>query len=423
MATLLLGAFFAIFQHDLKGLLAYSTISHLGLITMLAGLGTPLAMVAAIFHIINHATFKASLFMAAGIIDHETGTRDMRRLCGLRRSMPYHRAPWPWSPAAAMAGVPLLNGFLSKEMFFAEAVEARQGHAPRPATCCVAAPGQHLRGRLFAALHPPGVLRAAADGPAAQAARAAGLDAVPGGDPGVACLVVGIVPAATVGPFLDVAARSVLGPATPDTASRLWHGFNAPLLMSVVGLAGGIASTCILSAGSSSGPEGPPVLRRPRGPAHLRAELVVLWWRWPRALDRLLGTERLQPSCALVLVALWRSAGWRGRRPPAAASAWATELDPVFALAWLVGAACARRRRLAGQVPPLAALVLLGGAGLVTCVTFVWFSAPDLALTQLWSRSSPPSSCCSACAGCRSAPRRSPATSSCPRACAAASTW
>ena len=78
MASLLFGAFFAIFQHDLKGLLAYSTISHLGLITMLLSLGSPLGAVAAIFHMMNHATFKASLFMAAGIIDHETGTRALR---------------------------------------------------------------------------------------------------------------------------------------------------------------------------------------------------------------------------------------------------------------------------------------------------------------------------------------------------------
>ncbi|MCB1875718.1 MAG: monovalent cation/H+ antiporter subunit A, partial [Chromatiales bacterium] len=75
LATLLLGAYTALFKHDLKGLLAYSTISHLGLITLLFGIGTPLAAVAGVFHIMNHATFKASLFMAAGIIDHEAGTR------------------------------------------------------------------------------------------------------------------------------------------------------------------------------------------------------------------------------------------------------------------------------------------------------------------------------------------------------------
>ena len=122
LITFILGAFIAVFQQDLKGLLAYSTISHLGLITLLIGLDTPLGQVAAIFHIMNHATFKASLFMAAGIIDHETGTRDIRRLSGLWRFMPI-TATLAMVAAAAMAGVPLLNGFLSKEMFFAETIE------------------------------------------------------------------------------------------------------------------------------------------------------------------------------------------------------------------------------------------------------------------------------------------------------------
>src|SRR5690606_24980148 len=126
VCTMLIGSFIAIFQQDLKGLLAYSTISHLGLITILIGLGKPLGIVAAIFHIMNHATFKASLFMAAGIIDHESGTRDIRRLSGLWRFMPI-TATLAMVAAAAMAGVPLLNGFLSKEMFFAETVELHDG--------------------------------------------------------------------------------------------------------------------------------------------------------------------------------------------------------------------------------------------------------------------------------------------------------
>ena len=83
LITLVLGAYAAIFQQDMKGVLAYSTISHLGLITLLLGLNSSLALVAAIFHMVNHATFKASLFMAAGIVDHETGTRDLGRLSGL----------------------------------------------------------------------------------------------------------------------------------------------------------------------------------------------------------------------------------------------------------------------------------------------------------------------------------------------------
>src|SRR5690606_1866265 len=85
MVTLVLGSLFALFRHDLKGLLAYSTVSHLGLITALVGMGSTAAILAAIFHIVNHAVFKASLFMATGIIDHETSTRDMRRLSGLMR--------------------------------------------------------------------------------------------------------------------------------------------------------------------------------------------------------------------------------------------------------------------------------------------------------------------------------------------------
>ena len=82
-------------------------------------MNSELALVAAVFHMMNHATFKASLFMAAGIVDHETGTRDMKRLSGLRRLMPI-TATVATVAAGAMAGVPLLNGFLSKEMFFAE---------------------------------------------------------------------------------------------------------------------------------------------------------------------------------------------------------------------------------------------------------------------------------------------------------------
>ena len=120
-ATMLIGAFSATFQRDLKGVLAYSTISHLGLITLLLGMNSALALVAGVFHMINHATFKASLFMAAGIVDHEAGTRDLSRLGGLRHLMPITMMVATVA-ASAMAGVPLLNGFLSKEMFFAESI-------------------------------------------------------------------------------------------------------------------------------------------------------------------------------------------------------------------------------------------------------------------------------------------------------------
>jgi multicomponent K+:H+ antiporter subunit A len=88
LITLVVAAGTAVLKHDLKGLLAYSTVSHLGIIMFLLGLSTPLAAVAAVFHILNHAAFKAALFMSAGIVDHEAGTRDIRRLGGLAKLMP-----------------------------------------------------------------------------------------------------------------------------------------------------------------------------------------------------------------------------------------------------------------------------------------------------------------------------------------------
>ncbi len=100
----------------------------------------------------NHATFKASLFMAAGIVDHESGTRDIRRLSGLRHMMPI-TATLACVASAAMAGVPLLNGFLSKEMFFAETVYLDAAPWVRTAPAGGRHGGGHVQRGLFAALH------------------------------------------------------------------------------------------------------------------------------------------------------------------------------------------------------------------------------------------------------------------------------
>ncbi|KGX88949.1 Na+/H+ antiporter subunit A [Pontibacillus litoralis] len=119
IVTLCIGSYMAVRQTDLKGILAYSTISQLGMIMAMLGYGTSTAIFAAVFHILNHATFKGSLFMVAGIVDHETGTRDIRKLGGLMTLMPI-TATLALFGTFSMAGVPLpfLNGFYSKEMFF-----------------------------------------------------------------------------------------------------------------------------------------------------------------------------------------------------------------------------------------------------------------------------------------------------------------
>ncbi|WP_066159230.1 Na+/H+ antiporter subunit A [Halalkalibacter krulwichiae] len=131
IVTLIYGSITAVRQTDLKALLAYSTISQLGLIMSLLGLGSAtlyygygddttmytVAITASLFHLINHSTFKGSLFMVVGIIDHETGTRDIRKLGGLMNLMPISFTLMVIG-SLSMAGLPPFNGFLSKEMFF-----------------------------------------------------------------------------------------------------------------------------------------------------------------------------------------------------------------------------------------------------------------------------------------------------------------
>lgn len=136
LITLLYGSVNAVKQTDLKALLAYSTVSQLGLIMSLLGIGSAAlyfgygdetavygtAIFAAIFHLVNHSTFKGSLFMVVGIIDHEAGTRDIRRLGGLMHIMPVSFTIAVIG-SFSMAGLPPFNGFLSKEMFFNAVVQ------------------------------------------------------------------------------------------------------------------------------------------------------------------------------------------------------------------------------------------------------------------------------------------------------------
>ncbi|SPP28509.1 Na+/H+ antiporter subunit A [Brochothrix thermosphacta] len=139
LTTLFWGSFNALKQVDLKGILAYSTISQLGLIMSLLGLGSNslreangfyvAALAAALLHLFNHATFKGALFMVVGIIDHETGTRDIRRLGGLMNVMPL-AATLAFVGTFAMAGIPPFNGFVSKEMFLESFVNLSTIQAP-----------------------------------------------------------------------------------------------------------------------------------------------------------------------------------------------------------------------------------------------------------------------------------------------------
>ena len=378
LTTLLVGAILALFQNDLKGLLAYSTISHLGLITLLFGLDSPLSNVAAVFHIINHATFKASLFMAAGIIDHETGTRDMRRINGLWRYMP-HTAVLAMVASLAMAGVPLLNGFLSKEMFFGETLEQSlygsfNWMVPTLAVLAsvfsvayslrfvhdVFFNGEPIDIPKFPPHEPPRYMK------------------IPVEILVLLCLLVGMLPALTVAPLLASAAAASLNGVLPHYSLVIWHGFNLPLGMSFIALLGGVlVYVCRkpLYAWYADLPE-------------LDAKLI-----FDRAMVRLVEGAQWLTGC-LENGSLQRYLGWtlglallmtvvalrplESLRGPLAL----TPLDGFTVLGMIILAFSAlmtavfHRRRLV-------ALMILSVAGLMVALAFARYSAPDLALTQL----------------------------------------
>ncbi len=378
LATMTLGAYWAIFKDDLKALLAYSTISHLGLITLLFGIGTPMSAAAGVFHILNHCAFKAALFMSAGIVDHEAGTRDLKKLGGLYGLMPV-TGTLAVVAAAAMAGIPPLNGFISKEMLLEESLHVHAGSLPGwlvPAIVTGAAllsvtySCRFVFGTFFGARpesfpHPPH------EPPNGMRLPVGLLVAI--------CVAVGLYPVLIAEPMVKLAGTAVAGQALPDFHLALWHGINTPLIMSLIAIAGGAA----LYAG-----------RRGLWAAHQAATVRVVAKRLYDALIE--GTVMLSERVTLtlqngslqrylsllvgaaILVALWPF--WElGYSAGASAS---TPLDNASLVAWLllvvtaVGTAVLHRRRIV-------ALVMLGVVGLVVTLAFVHFSAPDLALTQV----------------------------------------
>ncbi|AXT32578.1 monovalent cation/H+ antiporter subunit A [Pseudoalteromonas tunicata] len=377
LATLLFGAYMALFKHDLKGLLAYSTISHLGLITLLLGLDTQLAAVAAIFHIINHATFKASLFMAVGIIDHETGTRDMRKLNGMLKFLPY-TATLAMVAAASMAGVPLLNGFLSKEMFFAETLHQQvlgsmSWLIPVLATLAgvfsVAYSIRFIHDVFFNG-EPVGLTKTPHEPPRYMRVPVEILVAL--------CIVVGIVPNFVVNDILTAASISLLGPNLPDYSLAIWHGLNLPLLMSCLAVLGGLfvySQRKYLYQFQTSLPT-------------LDAKEWFETWieyilKWSQKITGWIETGSLQRYILLILISVIILAGL-----------------PLFEMVQLAGtkpltavtpnAAVGAGLLIAGAFATLiwhrnrmVALLTISVVGLMVSVAFTRYSAPDLALTQL----------------------------------------
>ena len=375
LLTMLLGAKIALFKDDLKAVLAYSTVSHLGLITMLLGFGTPAAATVAIFHILNHASFKAALFMTAGIVDHAAHTRDLRRLGGLRKLMPITFALAALA-SLSMAGIPPLNGFLSKEMMLEEAAHVAW---PTPWAMGLAV----TFGALLSVAYSFRFLAHGFLGPKRNDTPhkphdpGVGLWAAPAV---LAALVVliGLFPNLMASGIVSLAATATTGQGIDLTVSH-WHGLAAPALwMSLAAIGGGL-----VLLGSY------PRLRAiwdatPRPEAKRLFDGVIN----PLAADARKLTAALHDggfsrSLALGLATIFAAGAFAFLSAPHQPGSRAMlPLDVETLAMWTV-------LMLAALATPilhrnrLVALILTGVVGLMIAPLFARFSAPDLALTQI----------------------------------------
>ncbi|MEP4195354.1 MAG: monovalent cation/H+ antiporter subunit A [Aliishimia sp.] len=377
LITMVLGAVIALFKHDLKALLAFSTVSHLGLITMLLGTGTAFGAMAAMFHILNHATFKAALFMSAGIVDHETHTRDIRRLGGLRHLMPITFTIATLG-ALSMAGIPLLNGFLSKEMMLEEAYHTVlfDNHWLVPALATF--------GSIFSAAYCFRLI-----GHTFLGSKRDDYPAKPH-DPGVGLWLppaILIVPVIAIGvapflaePFVKIVTASVLGDAAelPKAYFKIWHGLVPALYMSIVAVLGGLLVLALFN----------PLMKlwnaAPRPEAKTIFEgLIASVVSGARSWNRSVHNGAFSRYAAIMTITVLAAGYFAWTSGTIGAAAYDMQpAGPVPIAAWImlvsstVGLVFYHRNRLM-------ALVLISIIGLMVSVGFVFFSAPDLAMTQL----------------------------------------
>jgi multicomponent Na+:H+ antiporter subunit A len=406
--TMLVGGLRALRQYDLKLLLAHGTVSQLGFLVVLFGAGIPEATVAGTDMILAHAAFKAALFMVVGVVDHETGGRDLRTIPRLGRG---------WGPtvgagilaAASMAGLPLLFGFVAKEAAF-EAF-ASGGFTGAAVVLAAVVAGSALTVAYSArfvwgllgfgtrALPPAGArsITAAVQGEAGDAATTAGFSAAapvagdgsrPEADhapslsfaaPAVLLaglgVVLGVAPWIADG-LIGAAARS-LDPRVEPVHLAVWHGFNVALALSAVAVAVGSLLFAgrdrlapVLALGARVPKAGDAYIASLRGLNAVadRTTAIVQSGSLPVYTGVILATAAVAPAVALI-----RGGGW-----PSWPDAVGSPAHPVLAV-FLVGgalAASAARRRFSGAL-------FLGAVGYGMAALFVSQGAPDLALTQV----------------------------------------
>jgi multicomponent K+:H+ antiporter subunit A len=376
LITMVLGAVIALFKHDLKSLLAFSTVSHLGLITMLLGTGTAFGALAAVFHILNHATFKAALFMSAGIVDHEAHTRDIRRLGGLRHLMPV-TFTIATIAALSMAGIPLLNGFLSKEMMLEEAHHTVLfgSHWLVPVMATV--------GSLFSAAYCFRFIGHTFLGPVRDDYPHKPHDPnagmwLPPALLAVLVVVIGVAPF-LVQDFVFLVAKAVMGDAAVLKTKyiKIWHGLTPALYMSLIAVFGGLAVLMLFKPLSKIWETTP----RPEAKVIFEA-IIAAFVRLSQVLTHPLHNGSFTRYAMIGVIAMIAAGYHAYATGTVAAPVRAIQAAgpvPIAGWAMLVAATCGlvimHRQRLL-------ALILIGIVGLMVSVGFVYLSAPDLAMTQ-----------------------------------------
>lgn len=369
--TMLVGGVMAVGQHDLKRLLAYSTVNALGLLVFLLGIDTETAVHAALVFLLVHALYKGALFLVAGAVEHETGSRDVRRLRGVARRMPLLAAA-ACLAALSMAGLPPLFGFIGKESIYHAVLNAP--FAAVPLTALAVTANAFIVAAVGIAILVPFFGRGEENerrrvplplllGPAFLAAGS---------------LVLGLFPHDVDRTFLTAAASAVL--AVPSRLElALWHGINLKLVLSVVTVVAG----ALLYAGRGRLGGWVEGGRRVAGFGPGR------WYRWgvealgevARRQTRFLQHGRisryirwtLAVTLAMAAFTLFRK-GW----PTLALWSEGVQLFELTVSLLILSAAVLAVR----AATRLAAIVAMGVIGYGVALLYTLFGATDLAMTQ-----------------------------------------
>ncbi|MBV9787961.1 MAG: DUF4040 domain-containing protein, partial [Chloroflexi bacterium] len=372
--TMLVGGLLALYQTDLKRILAYTTVSALGTLTLLIGLGSPDAITAMVVFLLAHALYKGALFMIAGAVDHETATRNVELLGGLRRVMPI-TAGIALLAAVSLSGFGPVLSFIAKELLF-EAVLHVEGIGLVLGVVAVLASGLFVTEALIITIRPFfGELRATPKAPhEAPASMWLGPALL-----AAAGLVIGLGPALVAQPIVAAASSAILhAPVEVDLA--LWHGFNLALGMTLISVLVGI----VLYRGWVLVRRTTPLIERVLGfwPSDTYRYILDGINRLARTVTRVLQSGFLRQYMFVILLATVGLVGYTlvAKNGLPDALAW-TEIrfyEALLAALMLLSAIYALFAP--GR---LSAVASLGIVGYGVALIYILYGAPDLAMTQI----------------------------------------